>query len=191
MKIDTISYLIRKNKGNYEHDEAMATAKVEDNELPANAFAQLKALVQHALNGECVVLANDEQPTIPETSHEEDAQPEAPKVEEAPKRQRRERAKVETTEKGGTTEPAKSDAKDSIVYNPSIKKHKDTLAETLDTNFAGWDSDENLPKAKAAAEKMANKPFLDAKTGVVLESFLTAFNVLYVGSGEKSNKNAL
>lgn len=50
MKVETIYFLERVNKGNYEHYEMSATAKVEENEDAITAMLALKTLVNAALN---------------------------------------------------------------------------------------------------------------------------------------------
>ena len=173
MKFDSVSFMKRKNLGSFEHEEISISAKVEEGESVESVLALLKHTVTTSLNG---APAKVKTPPMATTPHEEDAQPELP-IEE-PKKEKKSKKKEEAP---------KEEVPNMVVYNPAIKKHKDILADALDKHFAGWDSEANLAHTKACAEKMANKPFLDAKTGEVLDVFITSFGEIY----EKPKKKSL
>jgi hypothetical protein len=190
-KVSSVKYMRRVNLGNYEHEEL--TAEVVPNEVVTlvTVVESLKAQIIGLLSGTGTgdFAPVKEKTTVKEAaSSEPDAQEPptpTPVVEEPPKtRTRAPRQKV------AETVPA-TPKDDSIVYNPSIAKHKDFLAKALEEAHPGWDSDENLPNAKEAAGKLANKPFLSATTGLVLDSFLQAFTSLYKGTVEKPQKKTL
>lgn len=69
MKIETIYFLERVNKGNYEHCELSATAKVEDGEDAKTAMLALKTLVNAALVGKVA----DMQATVTPVTASKDA----------------------------------------------------------------------------------------------------------------------
>ena len=67
MKITTITYMERKNKGNYEHEEISASANVDDGESFALAMASLKNAVHSVLHGIAIELPKAEE-IIPEVT---------------------------------------------------------------------------------------------------------------------------
>ena len=66
MKIETIYYLERVNKGNYEHFEMSATAKVEDGEDAMTAMLSLKTVVNTSLNYKVSEIMNPKEVEVKE-----------------------------------------------------------------------------------------------------------------------------
>jgi hypothetical protein len=122
MKIDTITVTERKNKGNYEHIEISASAKVEEGENAMTAMLALKTYVETALM--------ENKPIVKEEVKAEVA----PEVVEEPKKEKKQKAKKEKVEEAPVQEaivpevveeaPKKEKASKLVKYDSNIPGHK-------------------------------------------------------------------
>jgi hypothetical protein len=154
MKITTITYMERKNKGNYEHEEISASANVDDGESFALAMASLKNAVHSVLHGIVIELPKAEE-IIPEVT--------APAVKE-----KKTRAKKEIVEEV-TVEAVIPEIKESpaIPYNRDLDTHRQLLSSFLNKNHPSWKTTEGV---KDFSMGLVGKPFLN-NDGAVVESF--------------------
>lgn len=154
MKITTITYMERKNKGNYEHEEISASANIDDGESFAIAMASLKNAVHSVLHGVAIELPKAEE-IIPEVT--------APAVKE-----KKTRAKKEIVEEV-TVEAVIPEKKESpaIPYNRDLDTHRQLLSSYLNKNHPSWKTVEGV---KEFSMGLVGKPFLNAD-GAVVESF--------------------
>lgn len=154
MKITTITYMERKNKGNYEHEEISASANVDDGESFALAMASLKNAVHSVLHGIVSELPKAEE-IIPEVT--------APAVKE-----KKTRAKKEIVEEV-TVEAVIPEIKESpaIPYNRDLDTHRQLLSSFLNKNHPSWKTTEGV---KDFSMGLVGKPFLN-NDGAVVESF--------------------
>jgi len=154
MKITTITYMERKNKGNYEHEEISASANVDDGESFALAMASLKNAVHSVLHGIVIELPKAEE-IIPEVT--------APAVKE-----KKTRAKKEIVEEI-TVDAVIPEKKESpaIPYNRDLDTHRQLLSSFLNKNHPSWKTTEGV---KDFSMGLVGKPFLN-NDGAVVESF--------------------
>jgi uncharacterized membrane-anchored protein YjiN (DUF445 family) len=165
MKITTITYMERKNKGNYEHEELSASANVDDGENSTFAMLTLKDAVHNALYGTVnkEIIAEE---IIPEVT--------APAVKEKKTRAKKEIVE-EVTVEAVIPEIKKSTYKfvdsvseaPSLPYNRDLDTHRQLLSSFLNKNHPSWKTTEGV---KEFSMGLVGKPFLNAD-GAVVESF--------------------
>lgn len=191
MEIKTISYTLRKNLGNYEHEELAASATLKEGEEEFKAMLHLKSLVHMALNGESTIYSGkslvQEVLEKMETGSEVegDVPPQIPKEaqEEKPKRTRTTKAKETPKEEMEEVTspfkdiPAEEEApkatkppKGTVMYDKEVKEHRSRLATYLGTHHAGWQTKRGKDEIAKFSHGLHGKPFEDAK-GNMLDSF--------------------
>lgn len=155
MKINTISFMQRKNLGNYEHAEASISAQLDEGEDMAIAMIKLQKFIQDSLNG-------DLNPVVPEVKGEavvpEVKEEVKEEVVEAPKK------KKATKPKEKKVEAPKSNY---VTYNREIENHKQLLSSYLTKNFPDWKTKEGV---KEFSTSLVGKDYLD-ESGNIIESF--------------------
>lgn len=197
MKIDTIGYTEKFNKGNYESVEVSFNAALAEGESAVDALHTLKNLAHnffHTMNqpqGKNV--PTDDKRTVEQIKAEETAKAESPKAEETKKAAPSRRGKKAEVKEGPKHEvqdgqevppviptPAAEEMeevespfqapKDAIMYDLKIKDHRDRFAAYLNKAYPNWKT--ALPKEKllAMSQELSGKAFEDSK-GVMLESF--------------------
>lgn len=160
MKITTITYMERKNKGNYEHEEISASANVDDGESFALAMASLKNAVHSVLHGIVIELPKAEE-IIPEVT--------APAVKEKKTRAKKEIVEEVTVEAVIPEIKAAPVGKNVVIYNRDLDTHRQLLSSYLNKNFPNWKTTEGV---KEFSISLAGKHFLN-DDGAVVESFAT------------------
>ena len=158
MKITTITYMERKNKGNYEHEEISASANVDDGESFALAMASLKNAVHSVLHGIVIELPKAEE-IIPEVT--------APAVKEKKTRAKKEIVEEVTVEAVIPEIKAAPVGKNVVIYNRDLDTHRQLLSSYLNKNFPAWKTTEGV---KEFSISLAGKHFLN-DDGAVVESF--------------------
>ena len=158
MKITTITYMERKNKGNYEHEEISASANVDDGESFALAMASLKNAVHSVLHGIVIELPKAEE-IIPEVT--------APAVKEKKTRAKKEIVEEVTVEAVIPEIKAEPVGKNVVIYNRDLDTHRQLLSSYLNKNFPAWKTTEGV---KEFSISLAGKHFLN-DDGAVVESF--------------------
>lgn len=158
MKITTITYMERKNKGNYEHEEISASANVDDGESFALAMASLKNAVHSVLHGIVIELPKAEE-IIPEVT--------APAVKEKKTRAKKEIVEEVTVEAVIPEIKAEPVGKNVVIYNRDLDTHRQLLSSYLNKNFPNWKTTEGV---KEFSISLAGKHFLN-DDGAVVESF--------------------
>lgn len=158
MKITTITYMERKNKGNYEHEEISASANVDDGESFALAMASLKNAVHSVLHGIVIELPKAEE-IIPEVT--------APAVKEKKTRAKKEIVEEVTVEAVIPEIKAAPVGKNVVIYNRDLDTHRQLLSSYLNKNFPNWKTTEGV---KEFSMGLVGKHFLN-DDGAVVESF--------------------
>jgi hypothetical protein len=167
MKIETIYFLERVNKGNYEHIEMSATAKVEDGEDPIAAMLNLKHLINSALTGKVnQAIVKEETPVAVVEEVKEDK----------PKQTRTRKAKEEVK-----VEEVKTEVVEEVKETPKAKKSKLTsygadnkavLQAYLTSKYAeSWKSSKPRNEILEFTSKLPGMDFLDEE-GNIVPSFL-------------------
>ena len=155
MKINTISFMQRKNLGNYEHAEASISAQLDEGEDTALAMLKLQKFIQDSLNGD-LTAKEDVKPTpvVPEIKEEvkEEVVVETPKKKKASKT------------KEVQVEAPKSNL---VAYDRNIENHKQLLSSYLTKNFPDWKTKEGVREFSAS---LVGKDYLD-ESGNIVESF--------------------
>jgi hypothetical protein len=166
MIIGTISYLERKNLGNYEHIEMSANAVLDEGENFDVAMAELRSKIHNALNEKAVEMK--------ETPKTEEVKEEKKKVSKKKETVKVEAPKEETIEVKEevvaevVVEEVKPKAPKLLAYDRTKKEHTDMLASYLNTTFgATWKTNPNL---KDISSGLSGKDFLD-DSGLIVESF--------------------
>lgn len=156
MKIQTITYMERKNLGNYEHAEISATAQVLEGEDEAEAVLKLMEYVGKALNKEIQAIKTPEvvAPTVEVT---------APtlEVEEKPKKSKKTAAKKAVS--------------NYVAYNRELEAHRQLLSSHLTSNYPNWKTKEGV---KEFSSSLVGKEFLD-EAGYIIDSFKEELNVFF------------
>jgi hypothetical protein len=168
MKIDTITVTERKNKGNYEHIEISASAKVEEGENAMSAMLALKTFVETALMSNV--------PIPPEEVVKEEVKEEKSKKEKKPKKEKVEEVKVEaesapeeTPEESAKKTPPKSKV---VLYSSDIKEHKSIFGGYLAKKYNdAWKTVAPKEDIQKFTSSLNGKEFLD-DNGQIVESFL-------------------
>jgi hypothetical protein len=165
MKITTITYMERKNKGNYEHEEISASANVDDGESFALAMASLKNAVHSVLHGIVIELPKAE--VVGPVTYDEETKTNLP-VEEVKEKKKRAKkaAEVPETIENPVAAPV---SKNVVIYNRDLDTHRQLLSSYLNKNFPNWKTTEGV---KEFSISLAGKHFLN-DDGAVVESFAT------------------
>lgn len=180
MKINTIEYLRKLNKGNYEHEELKVSAAIDEGESFDACFATLKEMVDSALG---IKEINKEQLVLPIKQVEEKVVKPVKKHEEVVSDDNKLEEKIEDKaekKKGAKkaskpeTVPAKKPIKETS-YDRSLNTHKNLLGLFLDKSYPKWREAESLNKAIEASKSLNGKPFLD-EAGEILPSFKESFS---------------
>jgi hypothetical protein len=167
MKIKTITYIERKNLGNYEYAELSSVAELADGEDEVTAVEKLIAYVQASLKTEIA-----KTPITGEVLPEPVA--EAPVKEKKPKAKKENKKVIEATlESDNTiTEKIVEKKKLAIAYDSTIAEHKSIfggyLAKKYDTS---WKTSHPADEIKSFTASLNGKDFLD-NDGKIVESFL-------------------
>jgi hypothetical protein len=170
MIIGTISYLERKNLGNYEHIEMSANAVLDEGENFDAAMAELRAKIHNALNEKAVEIKQPPKEEEPKEEVKEEKKKVTKKKEtvkvEAPKEETVE-VKEEVVAEVVVEEVAPK-AHKFLAYDRTKKEHTDMLASYLNTTFgATWKTN---PHLKDISASLSGKDFLD-DSGLIVESF--------------------
>ena len=177
MKIDIITVTERKNKGNYEHIEISASAKVEDGEDAMSAMLTLKTYVATALM-ENLPTGLEQAKVFMEAKEQE--------VIATPVKEKKTRAKKEKTEEVTVEavippvieEAPKKDPK-VVTYDSNIAEHKSIfggyLAKKYDTK---WKTVAPAEEIKAFTASLNGQPFLD-DAGNILPVFLEQVHTFF------------
>jgi hypothetical protein len=173
MKIKTITYIERKNLGNYEYAELSSVAELSEGEDEVTAVEKLIAYVQASLKTETA------KTEVKETNIAEQVEPSfSNSVIESPKKEKKSKAKKEkvieaTLESDNTiTEKIVEKKKPAIAYDSTIAEHKSIfggyLAKKYDTS---WKTSHPADEIKSFTASLNGKDFLD-NDGKIVESFL-------------------
>lgn len=157
MKNNQISYMRRKNLGNYEHEEVMISVAAEDGEDRGKVLNTIKNEVLSALGLDNQV---SQEPAAVEEVVEEPAAEEAP--EKKPKKKPAKKGKKEKEPK-------------TVAYDRTVQAHKDELADLLNTHYPDWKKTaEGKKLAKEVSLKLNGEPIFDDK-GEILGTFSDKF----------------
>jgi hypothetical protein len=175
MKITTITYMERKNKGNYEHEEISASANVDDGESFALAMASLKNAVHSVLHGIVIELPKAEVRNTPAEPKEENVEvitaiPVKAKRNATKKEKSEEITVIPVSDKKSNISEAPVAApvgKNVVIYNRDLDTHRQLLSSYLNKNFPAWKTTEGV---KEFSISLAGKHFLN-DDGAVVESF--------------------
>lgn len=167
MKFETITVMQRKNLGNYEHLEITTTVTLEEGEDFVASAMTARTYVEAVLNMPLDDIKKKEEPK--EVVKEEEA------VAEAPKKEKKTKAKkADTLESGQEVPPVIEEKKapkaKNVVYNRTIEAHKNLLSAHLGNNFPGWKAAKPIDAIKAFTASLEGKEFLDEQ-GNVVDSF--------------------
>lgn len=181
MQFESVSFMSRLNRGNYEHDELSVSAKVEDGENIRNVIFEIKQVVYESLKGS-VSTPSEKAPKVTKTV---EPKVEEPKVEVqtelplAPAEEKLEEPKAEKKAKVKTEPKAKTvKAPKTTVYDRELDTHKNLIGKWLDSSFRGWNDKSTISKFGAASRALSGKAeFLD-ESGEILESFKAEFSKL-------------
>jgi hypothetical protein len=157
MKIKTITYIERKNLGNYEYAELSSVAELSEGEDEVTAVEKLIAYVQASLKVETA-----------KTPITGEVLPEP--VVEAPVKEKKPKAKKEKVVEAPVVEAPKKEK--LVVYDSTIAEHKSIfggyLAKKYDTS---WKTSHPADEIKSFTASLNGKDFLD-NDGKIVESFL-------------------
>lgn len=181
LKYGEISYLRRKNEGNYEHTEISVSAVVEEND-PAAVLNHLRDIVYSALYPSSVspiskgsVVTPEPvaaaEPVVAEEPAKTPAKAKAKKAAAAPK----ETETPAVAEEKAEEPKAPRVVKKAAIYDRQNDLHKKLVGEILDLEYPTWRKD--TAKAKAASAALEGKDFLDTE-GLILPSFKAEFKKL-------------
>ena len=177
MKIETIYVLERMNKGNYEHIEMSATAKIEEGEDSTAAMLRLKDAVHNALYGTVNKTIIKEETVAEEVKEEKVTKKKATKQTKEEKVLEAAVDKVEDSFKGQDIpevikeEPKAKKAK-GMAYDSTIPGHKSIFGGYLAKKYnTAWKTVKPTDEIKEFTASLNGKDFLDAN-GNILDSFL-------------------
>jgi hypothetical protein len=171
MKITTITYMERKNKGNYEHEEISASANVDDGESFALAMASLKNAVHSVLHGIAIELPKAEVRNTPAEPKEENVEviaaiPVKAKRNATKKEKSEEITAIPVSDKKSNI-PEAPVGKNVVIYNRDLDTHRQLLSSYLNKNHPSWKTTEGV---KDFSMGLVGKHFLN-DDGAVVESF--------------------
>lgn len=159
MKIQTITYMQRKNLGNYEHAEISASAQITEGEDEAEAALKLMEYVGAALNNELKA--------IPKVEAVVEAAPvEAPKEKKTRSKKSKEEV-VETTDTFAGQDIPQVITVDTVKYNRDLDTHRQLLSSYLNKSHPTWKTKDGV---KEFSSSLVGKSFLD-NTGNITSDF--------------------
>lgn len=179
MYVSEIKFLVRKNKGNYEHEENQLSAVIAEGEDAYRAGVAVKEQA-YALLGMGPKPVSE--PVKNEKAVAEEKVKEEPKKEEVKETPKTEEVKAKKAPKEVASkapakkEPVKKEVKTkpAVKYNRTEDTHREEFASILGKEFPGWASDADLKsKAKACSMAMDGEYIFDSE-GKVLESFVAS-----------------
>lgn len=189
MKIDTISYTEKFNKGNYESVEVGFSAALNEDESAIDALYNLKTLAHNFF-----ATINNPQPVAPVKEEVKEEVKEKPKAKKSKKvvEEKSKSEKIADVVDGqevppvippSELPPTEADLEEEmeevespyskpsnhVVYDLKNKDHRDRLAAYLNKTYPTWKS---KPKAEllAMSQELSGKEFEDSKA-VMLDSF--------------------
>jgi pyruvate-formate lyase len=161
MKIQTITYMQRKNLGNYEHAEISASAVITEGEDEADAVIKLMAYVDSALNKEIKAIAAPVEAVV-ETAPVETA------VKEKKTRSKKSKEEVvEATDSFNGQDIPQVITVDEVKYNRDLDTHRQLLSSYLNKSHPTWKTKEGV---KEFSSSLVGKPFLD-NSGNIIDPF--------------------
>jgi hypothetical protein len=170
MKIKTITYIERKNLGNYEYAELSSVAELSEGEDEVVAVEKLIAYVQASLKGEIDNGRKNE--LCPDNSNVDGG--ESKEVETKEESTVNKKTKKSTKKSKEIETPAVETPKKEklVVYDSTIAEHKSIfggyLAKKYDTS---WKTSHPADEIKSFTASLNGKDFLD-NDGKIVESFL-------------------
>ena len=187
MKITTITYMERKNKGNYEHEEISASANVDDGESFAFAMASLKNAVHSVLHGIVIELPKAEVRNTPAEPKEENVEV----IAAIPVKAKRNATKKEKSEEIAVipVSDEKSNIPDVIVekvkpskvtkYSSVIPEHKSIFGGYLAKKYQDtWKTKAPVEEIKAFTASLNGQDFIDDK-GTIVPTFLELIHTFF------------
>jgi pyruvate-formate lyase len=161
MKIQTITYMQRKNLGNYEHAEISASAVITEGEDEADAVIKLMAYVDAALNKEIKAIAAPVE-TVVEVAPVETA------VKEKKTRSKKSKEEVvEATNSFNGQDIPQVITVDEVKYNRDLDTHRQLLSSYLNKSHPTWKTKEGV---KEFSSSLVGKSFLD-NSGNIIDPF--------------------
>ncbi len=177
MKPTEISYMKRKNLGNYEHEEVKITAVLDEDENAGAGIEELKVMVDQALGDNTAPAVTTTKTGKDKKAGKKDAKPEVVEAEEVEEEEIEAAEVEEETEEEEVVEtkkPAKAGKKSGSVYSRANETHKALMVEQLTKLFPKWKkTDAGKAKAKAVSKSLDGEQFLDAD-GDIVNSFILA-----------------
>lgn len=166
MKIKTITYIERKNLGNYEFAELSSVAELFEGEDEAEAVVKLMEFVTSSLSKEASNLKIQPQKEVIPV-----IEPVVEPVVEQPKKEKKPRVKkekpIEVKE-----EVATPVAKNVVAYDSNIPEHKSIFGGYLSKKYDNaWKTVKPAEEIKAFTASLNGKHFLD-NDGKIVDSFL-------------------
>jgi hypothetical protein len=171
MKIETIYFLERVNKGNFEHMELSATAKVDEGEDAVTAMVALKNLIHVALTNKVAEMKLPVEPKVETPVVVAEVKEEKPK--QTRTRKPKEEAKIEDTKVEVVEEVKETPKKEKkSSYTPYGQENKAVLQAYLTKKYAeAWKNCKPRNEIIDFTGKLQGKDFLDDK-GNIIPSFL-------------------
>jgi hypothetical protein len=183
MKIETIYVLERMNKGNYEHIEMSATAKIEEGEDALTSMFTLKTLVNAALVGKLEEIKAEKVPTQSPVTYDEETHTNLP-VEEVKEKKEK---KAKTTKKVVEEVPVQAEVplveekpkKGIVLYDSNVKEHKSLFGGYLTKKYQdAWKTAKPAAEIKEFTSSLNGKEFIDSE-GKFVSSFLDQVHAFF------------
>jgi len=174
MKITTISYMERKNKGNYEYEEMSASANLDEGESFTDAMTALKNAVHNALHGipSKEIIKEEESVEVVAVVPAAKEKKTKAKKEKVTEVVEAEVAPSETAEESAKKSPPKPSK--VVPYSSSIPEHKSILGGHLAKKYGdAWKTVKAKEEIKEFTASLNGKDFLNENGGIV-ESFYSA-----------------
>jgi hypothetical protein len=161
MKIQTITYMQRKNLGNYEHAEISASAVITEGEDEADAVIKLMAYVDAALNKEIKAIVAPVETVV-------EAAPVETAVKEKKTRSKKSKEEVvEATDSFNGQDIPQVITVDEVKYNRDLDTHRQLLSSYLNKSHPTWKTKEGV---KEFSSSLVGKSFLD-NSGNIIDPF--------------------
>lgn len=158
MIIQTVRYGFRRNLGDYEHEELVIEAGVEQGDDPQSVINNLKAVViSNLLPRNYNLMTEEERTASTKTLKKAESKASKPK-----------KASPSKEEKGGQKKKLRVKG---TPLNPEKQLHKKLFGEVMDSVVPNWRKREKLvKKASKVMAKLAGTEFLDSE-GLVIGDF--------------------
>jgi hypothetical protein len=169
MQLRAIKVLVRKNLGNYEHEEVELTADILEGEDTTDCMQALKAKAYKffTLSKAEKVAAAEEQPKKAIEPKKEEVKSEAPKVAAVEKPKPSVKVEAPKAEVAKEEKAAKPKKVKAVPYDNTVDAHKVTLALYLKQTYgAEWSRKEGIAAFSVTLRGMA---FLDSEGQIVQE----------------------